>query len=214
MEEAITNMYVQNSNKQVAYEVASLCSSFGGRCVYYNDGELLVASINNSKVSEEWILDSGCTFHMSPNRDWFTTYETVSEGVVLMGNNASYKIAGVGTIKIKMFHGVVRTLSDVRHIPELKRNLISLSTLDSKGYRYIAESEVLKISKVSLVVMKEQRKTAKLYILQGSTVTGDAAVSSSSMSDDDIRKLWHMGLGHMSENGMVELSKRGFINGQ
>ncbi|KAK5813238.1 hypothetical protein PVK06_028686 [Gossypium arboreum] len=35
----------------------------------YSDGELLVASVNDSKVSEEWILDSGCTFHMSPNRD-------------------------------------------------------------------------------------------------------------------------------------------------
>ncbi|KAG8482658.1 hypothetical protein CXB51_023976 [Gossypium anomalum] len=180
----------------------------------YSDGELLVASVNDSKVSEEWILDSGCTFHMSPNRDWFTTYETVSEGVVLMGNNASCKIAGVGTIKVKMFDGVVRTLSDVRYVPELKRNLISLSTLDSKGYRYTAESGVLKISKGSLVVMKGQRKTAKLYVLQGSTVTGDAVVASSSLSDDDITKLWHMRLGHMSENGMVELSKRGLLDGQ
>ncbi|NAW06114.1 hypothetical protein FGF99_24665, partial [Salmonella sp. gx-f8] len=55
----------------------------------YSDGELLVASVKNSKVSEKWILDSGSTFHMSPNRDWFTTYETMSEGVILMGNNAS-----------------------------------------------------------------------------------------------------------------------------
>ncbi|KAG8472622.1 hypothetical protein CXB51_034312 [Gossypium anomalum] len=141
----------------------------------YSDGELLVASVNDSKVSEEWILDSGCTFHMSPNRDWFTTYETVSEGVVLMGNNASCKIA---------------------------------------GYRYTAESGVLKISKGSLVVMKGQRKISKLYVLQGSTVTGDAAVASSSLSDDDITKLWHMRLGHMSENSMTELSKRGLLDGQ
>ncbi|KAG8494159.1 hypothetical protein CXB51_011863 [Gossypium anomalum] len=155
----------------------------------YSDGELLVASVNDSKVSEEWILDLGCTFHMSPNRDWFTTYETVSECIVLMGNNASCKIASVGTIKVKMFDGVVRTLSNGRHVPELKRNLISLSTLDSKGYRYTAESG-------------------------GSTVTGDAAVASSSLSDDDITKLWYMHLGHMSENNMAELSKRGLIDGQ
>ncbi|KAG8495946.1 hypothetical protein CXB51_009450 [Gossypium anomalum] len=180
----------------------------------YSDGELLVASVNDSKVSEEWILDSGCTFHMSPNRDWFTTYETVSEGVVLIGNNASCKIAGVGTIKVKMFDGVVRTLSDIRHVPELKRNLISLSTLDSKGYRYTAESGVLKISKGSLIVMKGQKKIAKLYVLQGSTVTGDTAIASSSLSDDDITKLWHMRLGYMSENGMTELSKRGLLDGQ
>ncbi|KAG8489449.1 hypothetical protein CXB51_017818 [Gossypium anomalum] len=154
----------------------------------YSNGELLVASVKDFKVSEEWILDSGCTFHMSPNRDWFTTYETVSESVVLMGNNTSCKIAGVRTIKVKMFDGVVKTLSNVRHVPELKRNFISLSTLDSKGYRYTAESG-------------------------GSTVTGDVAVASSSLSDDDIAKLWHMRLGHMSQNDMVELSKRGLLNG-
>ncbi|PPS13516.1 hypothetical protein GOBAR_AA07069 [Gossypium barbadense] len=34
----------------------------------YNDGELLVASADNSNVSEEWILDYGFTFHMSPNK--------------------------------------------------------------------------------------------------------------------------------------------------
>ncbi|KAG8501467.1 hypothetical protein CXB51_003773 [Gossypium anomalum] len=157
----------------------------------YSDGELLVASVNDSKVSEEWILDSGCTFHMSPYRDWFTTYETVSEGVVFMGNNASCKIAGVGTIKVKMFDGVVR-------------NLVT----------YTGESGVLKISKGSLVVMKGQRKIAKLYVLQGSTVTSDAAVASSSLSDDDITKLWHMRLGPMSENGMTELSKRGLLDRQ
>ncbi|KAG8481473.1 hypothetical protein CXB51_026205 [Gossypium anomalum] len=178
----------------------------------YSDGELLVASVNNSEVSEEWILD--CTFHMIPNQDWFTTYEKVSEGVIFMGNNASCKIAGVGTIKVKMFDGVVRTLSDVRHVPKLKRNLISLSTLDSKGYRYTAESVVLKISKGSLVVMKGQRKTTKLYVMQVSTVTDNAVVASSSLSDDDITNLWHMRLGHLSENDMVELKKTGLLDRQ
>ncbi|KAG8503825.1 hypothetical protein CXB51_001964 [Gossypium anomalum] len=49
---------------------------------------------------------------------------------------------------------------------------------------------------------------------KGSTVTGDVVVASSSLSDDDITKLWHMRLGHMSENGMAELSKRGLLDGK
>ena len=53
-----------------------------------------------------------------------------------------------------MFDGVTRILSDVRHVPDLKRNLISLSTLDSKVYKYTSEGKVLKIIKVSLVMMK------------------------------------------------------------
>ena len=52
-------------------------------------------------------------------------------GVVLMGNNMSYKVIGIGTVRIKMHDGVVRTLIEVWHILDLKKNLISLGTLDS-----------------------------------------------------------------------------------
>ncbi|KAG8471994.1 hypothetical protein CXB51_036525 [Gossypium anomalum] len=237
MEEARTNMYVENSNKQVAYETASLCLSFGGRkrvslLVGDNIGMLIMIveghrnRILANKIKREAANQKGKQPENYGEADIVEDYSDgelllasvndskVSEGVVLMGNNASCKIVGVGTIKVKMFDGVVRTLSDMRHVPELKRNLISLNTLDSKGYRYTAESGVLKISKGSLVVMKGQRKTAKLYVLQGSTVTGDAAVASSSLSDDDITKLWHIRLGHISENVMVKLSKRGLLAGQ
>ena len=71
-----------------------------------------------------------------------------------MGNNASWKIAGVGTVKIKMFDGIFIMLADVKHVPYLKRNLILLSTLDSKGYKYTGEGGLLKVSKGAFVVMK------------------------------------------------------------
>lgn len=76
---------------------------------------------------------------MCHNRDLFTTYEVVSKGVVLMENNTPYKIVGIRTIRIKMFDGVVRTLDDVWYVPNLKRNLTSLSTLDLNEYRYTGE---------------------------------------------------------------------------
>ena len=72
----------------------------------------------------------------------------------MMRNNASCKIVGIGTVRIKMFDGVIRTLGNVRHVPHLKRNMISLSILDSKGYKYTCEGGVLKISKGTLTVMK------------------------------------------------------------
>ena len=62
-------------------------------------------------------------------------------------NNASCKVAGIGTVRIKMFDGVVYTLCNVRHVSGLKRNLISLSSLDAKGYKYTGEGGVLNINK-------------------------------------------------------------------
>ena len=81
-----------------------------------------------------------------------------------------YKVVGKNTIKIKTHNGVVKTLTGVQHIPNLKRNLISLGTLESQGCRYSAEGGVLKVSKGSLVLLKTIR-SGSLYLLQGSTVT-------------------------------------------
>ncbi|KAL5740548.1 hypothetical protein ACOSQ2_029728 [Xanthoceras sorbifolium] len=175
--------------------------------------DLLLVCADEAKTRNEWILDTACSFHMCPNRDYLSTYKSVQCGVVLMGNNHACKIAGMGTVKIKMHDGVVRTLTDVRHIPDLKRNLISLSTLDSNGYKFTGGDGVLKVAKGSLIVMKAE-KIGKLYILKGSIVTGAAAVSTSSLSDSDVTRLWHMRLGHMSERCLSELSRRGLLCSQ
>jgi len=101
---------------------------------------------------------------MCPNRDWFTTYQPIEGGVVLIGNNMSCKVVGIGSIRIKMHDGVVRTLTNVRHIPDLKKNLISLGTLDSQGYKYYAEGGVLRVFKGSLIVIKE-KSVNEIYLL-------------------------------------------------
>ena len=59
-----------------------------------SEGEVLMVSFGNTKPSEEWTLDSVCTFHICPKRSWFHTYETVTDGVVMIGNNNSCPIVG------------------------------------------------------------------------------------------------------------------------
>jgi hypothetical protein len=85
-----------------------------------------------------------------------------------MGNDFSCKIFGVGSVWIKMHDGSVRTLTYVRHVPELRKNLISLGVLDYVGYKCTTQGGVLKVSKVILVVMKEKR-IRNLYQLEGRT---------------------------------------------
>ena len=104
---------------------------------------------------------------MCPTRDWFVDYQSVDRGFVFLGNNMSYKVVGVGTVRIKIYDSVVRTLTDVRHVPDLRKSLISLGTLDSQGYKYSAEGGVLSVSKDAHVVIK-----GKLHngLLQGSII--------------------------------------------
>ena len=53
---------------------------------------------------------------MTSKKDWFDTYKPYNDGMVQMGNDATCSVIGIGTVKIKMFDGVVRVLSNVRHV--------------------------------------------------------------------------------------------------
>ena len=195
----------EESDKQSSSSMASVVkeNSKGSDLV-------LAISIFDDRSNDKWILDTGCIFHMSPKRDWYTTYDSVNGGSVLMGNNVAYKIVGIGTIRIRMHDGIIRTLTNVRHIPDLKKNLISLCTLDSLGYKYSSEGGVIRVSNGSLVIMKGN-KVDGLYFLQGSMVIGSTVVSSLDDPNLDTTCLWHMQLGHMSERGMTILNKRGLL---
>ncbi|PKU63108.1 Retrovirus-related Pol polyprotein from transposon TNT 1-94 [Dendrobium catenatum] len=69
----------------------------------------------------------------------------------------------------------VRILKDVRYVPDLKRNLISLGTLDDYGYVFRYEKGLLRILKGALVII-EGFKQDGLYVLQDATMMGETHV--------------------------------------
>ena len=164
-------------------------------------------SVSTNQFMDAWILDSGCSYHITPNREWFTSYRSVSSGSVYLGDGRCCNIVGIGEVRIKIYDGTVRTLCDVMHIPDLKKNLISLGTLHKNGFIPKADEdrETIRIIKGALTVMKGKITARNIYKLLGSTVVGGVH---SVESYDDNTKLWHMRLGHLSECGMIELHKK------
>ena len=67
--------------------------------------------------------------------NWFISYHAVNGSSVFMGNNVSCQTVGVGNGRIKMYDDIIITLLNVRHVPELRKNLISLGVLDLEVYR-------------------------------------------------------------------------------
>jgi hypothetical protein len=128
--------------------------------------------------------------------NWFLNYQSIDDGVVFMENDFSCKIVGVGSIQIKMHDGIVRTLTHVRHVPELRKSLISLGVLDSVGYKCTTQGGVSKVSKGILVFMKE-KMIDNLYQLEGRTEINQVVLAYEGASDST--NLWHQCLVHMRE---------------
>ena len=86
-----------------------------------------------------------------------------------MKNDDACQMIGIGTVRIKMFNGVVRDLTDVRYVPQMKKNIISVGVVESKGLKMSWRMNSQSHEGV-LVVMKGIRGR-NLYYLKGSTVT-------------------------------------------
>jgi len=66
--------------------------------VYKDSCDVLTAESEKDKYSDAWLLDSGCTYHMRPKREWFSTYKPYDGGSVLMKNDAVCKTVSIGNI--------------------------------------------------------------------------------------------------------------------
>ena len=173
------------------------------------DSEFVFTSTSN-RYKGEWILDSGCSYHMCPIKEYFTSLKLVDGGSVLMGNNHACEKKGEGTVLLKLHDGTTRELHNVWFVPDLKNNLISLGVLESKGFKITLENGALKVSTGVLTVMRGERRK-NLYFLQGNSVVGGAATVVDKGADTS--KLWHMRLGHAGEKALQGLVKQGLLKG-
>ena len=125
-----------------------------------------------------------------------------------MGNDDVSKIVGIGNIYLETNLGYRLLLKDVRHVPDIRLNLISTGMLDDDGYNNYFGGGKWKLTKGNLVIAKGKKDTS-LYIIKAKLCRGEVNATRKEVSTE----LWHKRLGHMSEKGLRILSKNEVLPG-
>eukprot|EP00253_Pinus_taeda_P029696 PITA_29696 len=97
------------------------------------------AALSTSAPSESmviWLIDSGASRH-------FTGYKEVLHNLIeketnleiVLRDNMKYPVKGVGNVSLKLNQGNMIHLQDVLYVPDLKKNLVSISAMEDKGYK-------------------------------------------------------------------------------
>ena len=92
------------------------------------------ASTNLASEECTWVIDSSASFHITPLRECFSTYIARYHGYLKMGDNGECNIVGVGNVCLATSIGCRVTLKDVRHVPDIRLNLISTRRMDGEAY--------------------------------------------------------------------------------
>ena len=115
----------KNDNGGEDDRVATTTSNF--LIVYDSD-------VNFACQETSWVIDSGALIHATPWKDFFTSYTFGDFGSVRMGNDGLAKAIGMGDMRLETSNGTVLILKNVKHIPDIRMNLISTGKLDDEGF--------------------------------------------------------------------------------
>nr|GEU43594.1 hypothetical protein [Tanacetum cinerariifolium] len=142
-----------------------------------------MAQIKSENKGLLWFLDSGCSNHMCGNKERFVDLDQSFSNTVKLGNNTRMTVEGKGNIKL-VLNGATYVIRDVYYVPELKNNLLSSRMSTNRMYPLSEDANET----------TEQKTDECMY-----------------SSDDDITKLWHERLGHISKTGMKTLQHKRMV---
>jgi hypothetical protein len=89
-----------------------------------------------------WLIDSGASRQKTVFRDHLTNFvEKETHIHVVLGYDVRYNVKGVGTSTFQIDSNMQLQLKEV---PRMKRNLVSISALEDKGYKVtLSEGRVI-----------------------------------------------------------------------
>ncbi|GKV34500.1 hypothetical protein SLEP1_g42871 [Rubroshorea leprosula] len=120
-----------------------------------------------------------------------------SDAEWIIDSGASYHCTNVGC---------TLTLKNVRHVPDMRMNLLSAKALDEEGYAHYFRNGNWKLTKGSMVVAKG-RACCSLYKTHMKMCGGQL----NTVEDEASPNLWHKRLAHMSEKGLQLLAKQSLV---
>ncbi|KZV38965.1 hypothetical protein F511_40717, partial [Dorcoceras hygrometricum] len=172
---------------------------------------LAALTLDNSVLDIEWTSDTGASHHMTGNAGMLKNKRPYfGNDSVLIGDDTLLGIKSVGDTQIKNGNQTL-PLNDVLHVPNLNRNLLSISQLTD---HYPVNSE---LSNVDFCV-KERETGPKL--MQGQR-KGDLYVISSPHElyfshrfKSSTAEVWHQRLGHPQISTLKLLQQKGLIDVQ
>lgn len=164
----------------------------------------MVTEINMADTSDGWWFDSGATVHVCKDKSLFKTYEVVNDGQeVQMGDQSRAQVSGKGSVVLDFTSGKVVTLINVLHVPNIRKNLVSVDLVCKRGFRVVFESDKVIVTKNGMFVGKGYGCNGMYKLSINNNIASTYIVESFS--------LWHDRLAHLNFKSITNMCKLGLI---
>jgi hypothetical protein len=164
---------------------------------------LVVCLSTRTTHSDVWYIDSGASRHMTGVCEHLIDLTQIGDLEVVLGDDRVVKAVDSGTISFQRESLPPMLLREVLYVPDLKKNLVSISAIEERGYEVFRDGQVLLFPKGSNITSTKVIGTPheKLYKLMFQL----ARVLFHSTSSSDLCELWHRRMAHLHHGALSVL---------
>ncbi|GKD42632.1 retrovirus-related pol polyprotein from transposon TNT 1-94 [Tanacetum coccineum] len=148
-----------------------------------------------------WIIDSGCSKHMTGNRALLTNFMKKFLGTVRFGNNDFTVIVGYGDVVIRSM-----TIKKVYYVEGLGHNLSSVGQFCDKGLEVAFRNE-------DGVYLLTGDRSSNLYTIALNEITSNSLACLLAKASSLQSWLWHRRLSHLNFVTINNLVKNNLVRG-
>ena len=186
--------------------------------------KIRAALARKSKIDADFIVDSGCTQHITNDLKNFTKVYDIDPIKVHLADDRIVEAKQEGSVQIELSrrgkgkHVTQLMLSRVLYIPDAGANLISCTQLDSVGISTLIEKgECIFLDrhdKHSHLGYASRRASDNLYVIQGLVLSSKVKSLCAVKTEESPSgvELWHRRLGHISKD-RIEKMADGMVEG-
>ena len=169
--------------------------------------------LHQTKRKEVWFFYSGCSNHMTGNKEWFLDLEDDLSRIVKLGNDTRMAVVAKGRIRVQL-NGITLVISYVYYILELKNNLLSIGQLQEKGLAILIQDGTCKVfhPRRGLIMQTDMRGSRMFYLLASIGSKNSICLQAEAVSEKEAH-MWHCRFGHLNHKGLRTLSYKKMVVG-
>ena len=167
-----------------------------------------MAGGTTSRLKDQWYLDSGCSRHMTGDKNLLSEFIAEPGPSVIFGDNFKGKTIGYG----KVNRGSI-SIEHVSLVEGLKHNLLSISQFCDKGLNCLITSSSCTIRDESLKTLITGYRKGNVYRIDLTTLELPTNLCLAAKTVDENSWLWHKRLSHLNLKYISKLSKLKLVNG-
>nr|GFB76422.1 retrovirus-related Pol polyprotein from transposon TNT 1-94 [Tanacetum cinerariifolium] len=155
-----------------------------------------------------WIIDSGCSKHMTGNRALFTNFVEKFLGTVRFGNNDFAVIAGYGDVVIGSM-----TIKKVYYVEGLGHNLFGVGQFCDKGLEVAFRKSTCFVRNEDGVDLLTGDRLLNLYTIALNEVASNSSTCLLAKASSSQSWLWHQRISHLNFATINNLVKNNLVPG-